>query len=91
MERLRDRVVDGDQLRAVREGCFDLHQVHQFGNAVHDFVAGDDLGHPSSITSGADLPSLAASRMASVISVTDSGTVSFRPRPCRLRARSAAT
>src|SRR5215471_6320300 len=38
-----DRVVDCHELGAVGERAFDLHFVHQFGHAVHDLVASEQL------------------------------------------------
>jgi len=39
-----DRVVHGDQLGAVGEGRFDLDRVDHLGDAVHQLVAGQDVG-----------------------------------------------
>ena len=41
--RSRDRVVDGDELGAVREGGLDLDVVQHLGHAVHDVVAAEHL------------------------------------------------
>ncbi len=35
-----DRVMDGDQLGAVREGGFDLHLGDHLGDALHHLIAG---------------------------------------------------
>ena len=39
----RDRVVDGDELGAVRERGLDLDVVEHLGDALHDVVAGENL------------------------------------------------
>lgn len=40
LDDLRNRVMDGDQLRAVREGGLDLHLRNHLRDAVHHVVAG---------------------------------------------------
>src|SRR5690606_32046975 len=39
-----DRFVDGDELGAVGEGCFDLHVVDHLGDALHHLIARYDMG-----------------------------------------------
>src|SRR5690554_7898243 len=39
-----NRVVDGDEFGAVREGGFHLHFVDHVGDAVHDVVPSEDFG-----------------------------------------------
>ena len=39
---LSDRIVNGDELSAVRKGSFDLHVMDHLGNAIHDVLAFQD-------------------------------------------------
>ena len=68
----RDRVVDGDEFGAVREGRLDLYVVQHLGHTLHHSVASEHLP-AATINSATVRPSRAPSRMWSVMTATASG------------------